>query len=325
MSWLSSIFPNLSDTFSVKFLLSPVYLLATVILVWAVWMRGDRSKGFLSFMLPKALYRHPSTLMDIKLTIFNTFFIGSGAIAMLFVTPWVTSQILSGLVNITGYQSTQSGWINTVIAGVVLFLVQDFCRYWNHYLHHEYRYLWPFHAVHHSAEVMTPITFMRAHPLYSALQAIVISGLVGFAQAILLFAVVGQITDEILYGGTLAFNAYVFFGGHLRHSHVWLSYGRTWNTSSFHRPNTKCTILRTPSITTKTMVRFCDLGLDVWHALCPGREGRFDVWHRRSEGVGFRSAPNMRDALIGPFEEVWEEMTRHVFRTKGEKPKIPAE
>lgn len=85
--------------------------------------------------------------------------------------------------------------------------------------------LWPFHAVHHSADVLTPLTVMRAHPVENLLRNLLITVVVGVVQAVVLILVLGQI-DFVTIGGANAlyflFNA---LGANLRHSHIWLSYG----------------------------------------------------------------------------------------------------
>src|SRR4029453_5732873 len=40
--------------------------------------------------------------------------------------------------------------------------------YWfNHWLSHKVPLLWEFHKVHHNAEVLTPLTNFRVHPVYT--------------------------------------------------------------------------------------------------------------------------------------------------------------
>lgn len=325
MSWFETIFPHLAQTFGVKFFLSPLYILATVLIVWVIWARGERTQSFATFMLPKALYRHPSTMMDIKLALFNTLFLGTGVVATLLITPWVTIQILDLLSAATGHTSEGTGWLRNAFAAVVLFLAQDFCRYWNHYLHHEHKYLWPFHAVHHSAEVMTPITFMRAHPMYSALQALMISAIVGTVQALILFAVVGQITPSIVYFGTLAFNIYVFFGGHLRHSHVWLSYGRKLEHILISPAQHQVHHSSDPKHHDKNygeIFAFWDWMFGTLYVPDGPEDLTFGIADR--DGVRIpQPHPTMRDALVGPFEEVWEEIVKGTTRDKSVD--VPAE
>lgn len=77
-----------------------------------------------------------------------------------------------------------------------------------------------------SADVLTPLTLARVHPVETFIRNVGISLLVGVVQALAVFTFVGQI-DLLTIGGANAF--YVVFnaaGANLRHSHVWLSYGR---------------------------------------------------------------------------------------------------
>ncbi len=311
--WANSI-AQLQNTFGVKFLLSPVYLAGTVMIVWAIWLWRGKPGGFLRFMLPKEYYLHPSTLVDIKVGLFNTLFTATGVISALLVTPYVTVAVLGWLSAITGgpIAPEVTGLWQGIIAAVLLFLTQDFCRYWNHYLHHETRILWPFHAVHHSAEVMTPITFLRAHPLYSALQALMISALVGTVQAVILFALVGQIEAWVIYAGTLAFNSYVFFGGHLRHSHIWLSYGRVMEHILISPAQHQVHHSSDPKHHDKNYGEVFAIW-DWMFGTLYVPDGPEDLTFGIADRDGVRIAqphPTLKDALVGPFVEVWEDVLK---------------
>lgn len=325
MDIASSILGNLQSYFGVKFLLSPAYLAATVVIVYAVWAMRGREKPFLAYMLPKAIWTHPSTRVDIKIALFNAAVTASGAFAALLITPNVTFAITEQLSVIMGAGTQATGLGRSIVAGTILFLVQDFCRYWNHYLHHEQRFLWPFHAVHHSAEVMTPITFLRAHPMYAVLQILVISALVGIAQGLILFLLVGHIEMSVIYASTLAFNAYVFFGGHLRHSHIWISYGRVMEH-----------ILISPAqhqIHHSSDVKHhdCNYGeifafWDWMFGTLYVPDGYEDLNYGLADSEGNiipQKHPSLKDAMIGPFIEVWEEILKDT--SKDPETKYPAE
>ena len=49
--------------------------------------------------------------------------------------------------------------------GGAIFLAADFGFFFGHYLGHKVPLLWEFHKVHHSAEVLSPLTNYRFHPL----------------------------------------------------------------------------------------------------------------------------------------------------------------
>jgi len=210
------------------FMFSPLYVPSTVLIAYIVWNRHGRETDFLQFLLPRKLYQHPSTLVDLKVTVFNLLFFSSSLMAALYITPVVTFKLMAFLNEaIAGGAAIEATtWQRGLVAAVILFLVEDFIRYLNHYVHHRAPLLWPFHAVHHSAEVLTPVTFLRGHPLYYMIQRILASFIAGAVQAVLLFLVVGQIEFWVLYSGTFAFQLYVFLGAHIRHSHIPLRYGR---------------------------------------------------------------------------------------------------
>lgn len=309
MDFWATALSQLQATFGVKFLLSPVYLGATALIVYAIWLYRGKPGGFVRFMLPRELYVHPSTLVDIKVGLFNTLFTATGAISALLVTPYVTIAVLQML---GGTLSTGQGWAASALAAVLLFLTQDFCRYWNHYLHHETRVLWPFHAVHHSAEVMTPLTFLRAHPLYSALQALMISALVGIVQAVILWLLIGTIEAWVVYAGTVAFNAYVFFGGHLRHSHIWLSYGRRMEHILISPAQHQIHHSSDPKHHDKNYGEVFAIW-DWMFGTLYVPDGYEALDYGLADGQGNKipqKHPTLRDALIGPFVEVWEELTK---------------
>jgi sterol desaturase/sphingolipid hydroxylase (fatty acid hydroxylase superfamily) len=252
-------------------------------------------------------------MVDLKVALFNLAVTGTGAISALYFAPQVTLALMAQLAVLTGAGPAEATTVwGGIFAGAILFLTQDFCRYWNHYFHHERRFLWPFHAVHHSAEVMTPITFLRAHPLYTALQMVVISVLVGIVQAVVLFTLVGRIEPWVVYGGTLAFNAYVFFGAHLRHSHIWVSYGRTLEH-----------ILLSPAqhqIPHSSDPRHFDRNYGEVFAIWDWMFGTLyipDGPEQLEFGIADREGnripqphPTLRAAMIGPFVEVWHELRK---------------
>jgi sterol desaturase/sphingolipid hydroxylase (fatty acid hydroxylase superfamily) len=118
----------------------------------------------------------------------------------------------------------------TIIFSIVLALIADFGMFITHYWMHRFPILWEFHKVHHSAEVLTPLTVYRMHPLDDILTVSVVGILTGIADALAHFFVSPVISVYAVYG--LGVATYLFFltGYHLRHSHIWLSYGPLLST-----------------------------------------------------------------------------------------------
>jgi Fe(3+) dicitrate transport protein len=109
---------------------------------------------------------------------------------------------------------------------MVLFVAWDASRFGLHLFLHRVPLLWCFHQVHHSAAVLTPLTLYRVHPVESLLydlRGVVTTALI---TGPFLWLFRGTATELQLLG----VNAIGFLlnaaGGPLRHSHVWLAFGR---------------------------------------------------------------------------------------------------
>ena len=82
--------------------------------------------------------------------------------------------------------------------------------------------------MHHSAEVLTPITAMRAHPIELIWMASVPAVTAGIPIGVAIY-LVGKDPGVILVGGLHVLIFTYSLIGNLRHSHVWLSYGVALN------------------------------------------------------------------------------------------------
>ncbi|QUS35280.1 sterol desaturase family protein [Falsirhodobacter algicola] len=109
---------------------------------------------------------------------------------------------------------------------VVLFLLSDLSRYWLHRLMHRSRWLWPFHRVHHAAEVLTPLLVYRIHPVESLLFALRHSIVAGAIAGLFIFLFGARLDLYTVFGENLFIVIFFAFTANLRHSHVRLSYGR---------------------------------------------------------------------------------------------------
>jgi sterol desaturase/sphingolipid hydroxylase (fatty acid hydroxylase superfamily) len=82
--------------------------------------------------------------------------------------------------------------------------------------------------VHHSAEVLTPLTAGRVHPLDDAI-SFLLAGVMGASHFSLCRSLLGS--NAVMFG-VFQLNVLVvifyFAGFHLRHSHVWLPYKGIW-------------------------------------------------------------------------------------------------
>ena len=118
---------------------------------------------FLRFCFPKSVYFHKSSLLDLRYLL--TFPIFGGLIfkpALAFsgagVAYSTTQTLLRSLLGDVGNQSNDPHTLLLVLAFTfVSVLASDFMFFVHHYLQHKVKFLWEFHKVHHSAEVLTPM------------------------------------------------------------------------------------------------------------------------------------------------------------------------
>ena len=118
----------------------------------------------------------------------------------------------------------EAGMLVRVAFTLAFFVAYDFGRFVAHSLLHEVPLLWEFHKVHHSAQVLTPITTFRAHPIDLLVMAWIpalTSGIVAWAFNRFAETAVSFHTFLGVHALMWGFNLI----GNLRHSPVWLSYG----------------------------------------------------------------------------------------------------
>lgn len=212
----------------------PIYILPFLLMGFALYLyhrKAGRAKtGFWAWLFPKDIYLHPSHITDVKifalsrvLDIFNVLSVTVVQIAFAVFAIQIGETL-------TGEPFTQAEVTTASIILITLLItvVNDFCVYWVHRIHHETPILWPFHSVHHSAEVMTPITVYRKHPIYDLFSKLFKAVVVGFAQGLMLAIFFGSVELYLIAGANIFYVLFNALGSNFRHSHVWWSYGRFW-------------------------------------------------------------------------------------------------
>jgi len=118
------------------------------------------------------------------------------------------------------------GWAIASSFTLVVFLLDDGAKYLLHRALHRWPVLWAFHRTHHSAETLTPFTVYRTHPVEGvlfALRAVVVQAT---AVAAFVFFFGDRASLVTVLGANAVLFAFNIAGANLRHSHVWISYGR---------------------------------------------------------------------------------------------------
>lgn len=215
------------------------YLLVALVMALRVYWRGpartegSQAPGFWAWLFPRALYHHPSTKADFQFFYLDTVF-QAFVLIPLFVavapglTLWVQAALedagVPGLGILHGHTLL---WMP--IFTLFMALVMDFALFLGHWLQHKIPWLWEFHKTHHSAEVLTPVTVFRVHPVDNLLNYSLVALSTGLVGGLFQHFYAGQGVVLTVFGLNVIFILYYLFGYNLRHSHVWLCYGPFWS------------------------------------------------------------------------------------------------
>ncbi len=213
-------------------------LSVTVCLATIIWLvRGghgakgadgrERAAGLLQFLLPKDIYSHVSARVDIGLWVLERMLRPIWAVGLLAtVGPAVESAVMGGLGGVLGdiqLLQVNYGWM--LLYSLVTLLCYDFVFYGIHYTMHKVPALWVIHKVHHSAEVLTPLTRSREHFIAGPIWATGAALSYGVAGGIFGFFFGAGMTQATLFN--VGFFALLFgFNGSFRHYHVQFHYPR---------------------------------------------------------------------------------------------------
>ena len=294
--------------------LSLWYVPSTILLAAFVWWRRGRETPLLRFLFPKEVYTHPSNLVDIKIFLINKVLAIAGMFSVFAFMPAVVLHVIQLLSSLTGeaYVAPPMTWERSVAATVVMVLTLDLCKYVAHFVHHESPILWPFHALHHSAEVMTPLTVSRNHPVVLVVRVLVQSLLMGLAQGITLFLLIGKVDLVTIGAANAGYVLFNFFGANLRHSHIWLSYGRFWEhifispaQHHVHHSIEK----RHYNKNYGEIFAFWDWAFGTLYIPEKDEVIRFGLGDANGEPIP-QPYPTLRAALVMPFVEAWTELQR---------------
>ena len=187
-----------------------------------------KQKSVLSKQFSKEVLLHPSAKLDyvyfivvslVKVMMIVPLLIGVNDVAL-----WLVVMMQEYLGYVERIRLSRE-WLLAAYT-LTLFVVSDFTRYWLHRFMHTVPLFWRFHRVHHSAEVLNPLTFYRVHPIENLLFGLRYALTTGFVTALFVYffgAGIGLV--EVLGVNVLVF-VFMLIGSNLRHSHIPLSYGK---------------------------------------------------------------------------------------------------
>jgi sterol desaturase/sphingolipid hydroxylase (fatty acid hydroxylase superfamily) len=182
-------------------------------------------RGFWGAIFPAKILRHKSTRVDMAHYVFNMVLMSSAYGSMIFSSEYWYRSTDAGLkaLGVCGPLVSAPAPLVLLVTAAVEFLMVELGYWFGHYLMHRIPALWEFHKVHHSAEVMTPLTEWRQHPVEMVIIPNCIAALVGVGYGVL-WQVFGPAQAASLFNVNIFLLVFFFTILHLRHSHVWLPF-----------------------------------------------------------------------------------------------------
>jgi len=178
--------------------------------------------------LSRKYWINESTRTDVKYLILNCGV--KSLLAMLFVSAQlvVTMSVAFTLQqNFGSVNLIQLPWL--LIAAVftaVFFVAEDLSRFLLHRAMHRIPFLWRYHKTHHSAQILTPLTLHRVHPIEICLYYMRGVLVFGIVSGVFIYVFGSKLSAlDILGVDALGF-LFNMVAANLRHSHIWLSFGR---------------------------------------------------------------------------------------------------
>ena len=220
----------MNDFFALEYLVNPskrlfwIYLLSSIFLAIVYFYVTKKNSRLIT---SSKLWLHPSAKLD-----YYYFFL-SYFINILLLVPFIVSaKTVALFVNkelyfyFDYYDNSYFSYKQIVLMYTIsIFVVSDFTRYWLHRFLHTIPFLWEFHKIHHSAKVLTPITFYRVHPVENFLFGLRYSLSVGFVTGVFIYFFGAKVDIYMVFRVNIILFVFSLFGSNLRHSHIPFSYG----------------------------------------------------------------------------------------------------
>jgi len=175
----------------------------------------------------RTIWSHKSALLDYKYFVIVAFIKAAFILPLILSSKDVSLWMTLFLQEQFGYRVALELSKESVVLlyTLTLFIVGDFTRYWLHRLLHTVPLLWKIHQVHHSAEVLNPLTFYRVHPVENILFGVRYALSVGLITGVFIYLFGANIGLIQIVGANIFVFAFGMMGANLRHSHIPLRFG----------------------------------------------------------------------------------------------------
>jgi sterol desaturase/sphingolipid hydroxylase (fatty acid hydroxylase superfamily) len=208
------------------------FAIAAAFFAWRRVKRGRRLRWrtVMRALFPRRIIQHKSNQADIFYLLFNVFMFGILCGWAILSFQVVTNGIIAALVAVAGPVSSADlpVWLQRAALTVMLFLAYELGYWFNHWLSHKVPVLWEFHKVHHTAEVLTPLTQFRVHPVYGFIFANILAFAAAVANGLGNYMFGDTAYQYALAGNNIILVLFIHTYVHLQHSHMWITFQGAW-------------------------------------------------------------------------------------------------
>ncbi len=208
--------------------------------------RRIRSKLLVRILFPGRIWFSASTRTDIGFLLFNAWLypilFGWALISAAMVSGFTASALatLIGPSSLGPLHPTAAfAWLVWITGTLTAYLAYEFGYWIDHYLSHRIPVLWSFHKVHHTAEVLTPLTVFRVHPIESIKLANILALAIGLTGGITQYLFSSGPHQALLVGQNAILLVFILSIAHLQHSHAWICFdgwrGRLFLSPAHHQ------------------------------------------------------------------------------------------
>ena len=204
-----------------------LYCLTGLFIAAFAYRKHKEGQSFHALLLDRKTWLSQSAINDYIIIVITP-------ILKLTILAWATvnwkavSGFVVSVLKALGVQGTATDG-TAALLGIALtlslFLVDDFLRWYVHYVFHRVPELWEFHKVHHSAEVLNFATSERFHPLELVVTGAVLATGMGVVNGLFIGFFGDKLTIATVAGANVFLFAFNLAGGVLRHSPFWISFG----------------------------------------------------------------------------------------------------
>ena len=242
VSKLSYVFLSLGSVFSLTSLACALGL-AVGFLVLKRYRRNRRIRwrAIWRALFPKRILQSASHNADIGFFFFGIFLYGIlfgwAVLSYQFLSNVVIDQLAAVFGPVT--PTTLLDWLSRTVMTAVAFLAFELGYWFHHYLSHRVPVMWEFHKVHHTADVLTPLTLFRVHPLDTITYYNILAVSMGFANGVMCYAFGETVYQFTVTDKNLLLVIFIHAYVHLQHTHLWISFrgmlGRVFLSPAHHQ------------------------------------------------------------------------------------------